>query len=115
MRVIVFSVIFGCLLCLSGPLIKAKLSSNIVTKGMYYWETHVYLGEEQREFLKKRHIQKLYVKILDIGWNEVFHAHPLVSSKMYDKIEQNRNINIVPVIFITNESILKTPATDIDT
>lgn len=83
----------------------------------YYWHSDSYLKDSEKNCIKKNNTQTLYTKILDIDWSEIYGAYPKTTFEYsylkrgleYDSIP----INLVPVIFLTNRSIEKTPDTSI--
>ncbi|MES2513274.1 MAG: hypothetical protein V4580_03990 [Bacteroidota bacterium] len=92
---------------------KKQSEPNKVLRGMYFWKTNLYLSEQETHFLKNHDIQKLYTKIMDIDWNAVYEAYPTTSTHIEEELKKDTLFEIVPVIFITNESIKQT--WDIDT
>jgi hypothetical protein len=80
-----------------------------VERSYYFWKNQSYLEEDERNFLKQHHIQKLYTKILDVDWNDVYGAVPVSENDLND-LNQDLNyynslhLNIVPVVFITNKT-----------
>jgi hypothetical protein len=115
MRIIVISFLFSAILCISSIFVKKHDTENTIARGMYFWKTHLYLDESDIRFLNNHHIQKLYTKIMDIDWNALYQAYPVTSTNIEDGIKRDTFIEIIPVIFITNESILNTPTGDLDT
>ncbi len=116
MRIIVISFVFSIIICFAGFFITGNAKPMPVNRGMYFWKTHFYLGENEMEFLKKHHIEKLYVKIMDIDWSAIYGAYPITTTSLEKDLNKcDSLVEIVPVVFITNESLLQTPASEIDT
>ena len=79
---------------------------------IYYWKTWFEVGDEEIEFLKKNEIKRMYVRFFDVAINK--------NSKFRDKcapvatisfderplqLVAAENIEIIPVVFITQEAI----------
>lgn len=114
MRIIVISFIISLLLCISSLLIKPYFEPNKITKGMYYWQTNLYIDNIDISFIKKQHIDRLFLKIMDISWNSIYKAYPTTALKIEEDIKTYPYLDIVPVIFITNETLLYTKKEDLD-
>lgn len=66
----------------------------------YYWKTTYQLTEEEKKVLDKLAIKKLYVRFFDVDKkNDI--TFPVATIKIK---EQNKNQEIIPVVFITNET-----------
>lgn len=110
----------ACYFCLFLLLlfISCNNKEKQVTKSYYYWRTETYLGDEEKKFLKQHSINKLYSKLMDIDWSEVYGAYPVTSNNV-DEINYNINVqdsvgaSVVPVIFITNKTFQKIDSADI--
>lgn len=79
-------------------------SPNNVTRSVYYWKNNFYLDTNDSITLKKLGISKIYFKLMDIDWSPVHHAYPV--SKAEIQIGFNLRQELVPVIFITNRTML---------
>lgn len=85
-----------------------------VSRSYYFWRTENITWEE-RKFLKQHQINKLYARLLDVDWSEVYGPVPVASNELGDMsndLLENDSLraNIVPVVFITNKTF-----TQIDT
>jgi hypothetical protein len=114
MRIIVISFIISLLLCTSSLFLKSHFEPNKITKGMYYWKTSLYLDDHDICFLKNQDIGRLYVKIMDISWNSIYQAYPTTALNIEQDLKNYSHLDIVPVIFITNETLLYTKKEDLD-
>lgn len=79
-----------------------------VEKAYYFWRSGDASAEE-RKFLKQQNIKKLYVRILDVDWNDVQGPIPVNSGSMEYidhelKVYDSFPVQIVPVVFITNKT-----------
>lgn len=83
-----------------------------VTKSYYFWRTGKSITSSEIMFLKEHAISKLYVKLLDVDWRELDGAYP-VSETSLEEIQHSfdeykiTDINLVPVLFITNKTFTK--------
>jgi uncharacterized protein involved in tolerance to divalent cations len=85
-------------------------------RSMYYWKTVFQPTEWETDFIKNNHIGRLYVKYLDIGWDEEGHRPLVLSATTFPPLRQGGDVyrvihqskNWVPVVFITNAVFLHT-------
>lgn len=78
---------------------------STTTPAFYYWKTVFHLSTQERGYLKKLHIKRLYIKYFDIDWN----AHLQEAQPVGELKWQTNDIpvtHIVPTIFITNRTLL---------
>lgn len=67
---------------------------------------------EEKRVLKELQINKLYVKFFDVDWDEIRNtAIPVAEIKFEQK--PDTSYKIIPVIFITNRTLLKSKGNDI--
>lgn len=97
-----------CFLPLFIVLISCSQQPRRVNRAYYYWKTQNASSVERR-FLKEQHIQKLYVRQLDVDWNEVQGTIPLNGTcieSINDDLKRRDTyaVQIVPVVFITNKT-----------
>ena len=82
--------------------------------GMYYWRTTFDLSPKEYEFLKRHDIERLYVKLFDVDMAEDFdgtrRAIPIATTLFCDTIPAG--IEIVPVVYITQNAIHNNPEMD---
>lgn len=93
--------LFILLTCCSRP-------PRRVDRAYYYWKTEG-ASNSERQFLKEQHIQKLYVRQLDVDWNDVQGPIPSngtsIESLNYQLARYDSfPVQMVPVIFITNKT-----------
>lgn len=115
MKIILISFLTAFLLCFSGMFYTWNQKSAKITRGMYYWKTNLYLDESDKQFIKNQRIEKLYVKIMDISWNATYKAHPITANDIERNLLADTIVEIIPVVFITNETLKYTKAEEIDT
>ncbi|MEE2954240.1 MAG: hypothetical protein VX347_03615, partial [Bacteroidota bacterium] len=69
----------------------------------YWWKHSTQLSQQQKDFLIKNKIKKVYLKIFDLKWNE--HNNTISLPKVHTKFEQE-NVKVYPVIYIENKLFL---------
>jgi hypothetical protein len=76
-----------------------------VNPAFYYWKTVFQLSSEERNYLKKLQVKRLYIRYFDIDWNpHQKEAQPVAELKW-----QTNDLpvsHIVPTVFITNRTLL---------
>jgi hypothetical protein len=85
-------------------------SNKEITRGVYFWKTIFSLSTAELNWLKETEIKKLYVRFFDVDWNpNINSAVPVgdvtIETKKIDDVE------IIPVVFITNRTFLNLPDT----
>jgi hypothetical protein len=72
-------------------------------RGFYYWKTDFRLTADEEQRIVALQIQKLYVRFFDINLNASNEAVPV--AKIIFNSAVPANVEIVPVIFITNNTL----------
>ena len=102
-----------------------------ITRGMYFWKVNQEIDAKDADFLINNKIQNYYVRFFDVGWNLASGAVPLgalhqnkrINKKekeigkfkvLADSLIHQKNIKIVPVIFIKNEVMRNIKKEDIN-
>jgi hypothetical protein len=89
---------------------------HAIERAVYYWQTNgFYLNAKAESFLTQHHIKKIYTKVMDITWNEVYKAYPSTITDFSYNIKKDTAIKFIPVIFITNEVMQHTMGNDLKT
>jgi len=89
-----------------------------IIRSYYYWRSDSYVNTSERNFLADHQIHKLYARLLDIDWSEVYGAIP-VSEVNLNALNKQLNfydslhISIIPVIFLTNKTFDKIDTAEI--
>ncbi len=90
---------------------------NQVVRSYYFWRSGTNINKEEISFLKRHGIHKLYARLLDVDWNEVYGAYPVASASLNnlnDALQHDSaSVSIVPVIFITNKTFQQIDSADI--
>ena len=85
-----------------------------VKTAFYHWKTQSTLSDFEKLYLKSLKVEKLYVRLFDIDWDETKQfPMPLASTNTLKDIGDN--IEIVPTIYITNKTFSKIADNQLDT
>ncbi|MFT3826851.1 MAG: hypothetical protein QM731_23205 [Chitinophagaceae bacterium] len=86
---------------------------HTVHRAFYYWKTAFSLSNTEKQALQQTATQKLYVKFFDVLWNPVTTTAMPVAKVQINTTDlqwlQQHHIPVIPVVFITNESLQQTP------
>ena len=105
MRIIFIAV---CVILAACSNIK-KHEPREIERSFYYWKSVFKLSTEEKNAITDLKIQTLYIKYFDIDWNDASQiALPIAQLTMPDSnFLRITQLNIVPTVFITNETIFK--------
>jgi len=82
-----------------------------VTRGFYFWKSRLVVSENEKKALTDLKTSKLYIKLFDVEWNEDLQSVQPVAKLEFDTSSVNQllhyKIQLTPVVFVTNESLLK--------
>ena len=82
-----------------------------VGRGFYYWKSKLQLTTNETAALQQLEVTKLYVKFFDVEWNEEQSSAQPVAKLSIDSASlqqlKKQQIQILPVVFITNEALTK--------
>lgn len=102
---------FLLLLVLIGFSCSSSRKGN-TTAAVYHWQSVFELSAEETEWLQENEINKIYLRVFDIDWDQTQNLPTpigdvkIVTSKIKDT-------EIVPVVFITNKTLLNIPDSSI--
>lgn len=117
MRRISFSAITSwillCCICAFGLGCKHNSPPRTVAPAFYHWKTELRLTAETRSYLDSVGAKKLYIKFFDVDW-DMATAQPVPLTTLEMDTSQLAGLEIVPVIFITNRTLLNLPMPEID-
>lgn len=103
--------------CISG-LMACRQRKPVVTRAYYFWRNSTIVEGEEKAFLRKHAVTKLYAKCLDIDWNSIHHAYPLTITNVHHipygfKYYDTLNTRVVPVVFLTNKTFQQIDSAEI--
>jgi hypothetical protein len=91
-----------------------KKESKLTQPAFYYWKSTFKLTEIERNTLKNNQIKRLYVKFFDITWSsQTTHPQLVAPIRFIEKIPESTEV--IPVVFITNQTFVNLPESEIDT
>lgn len=82
----------------------AAVAASTQTRSIYYWKTTFRLGEEEQSFLKKHDIDRIYLRMFDVGaepdyTRDYVETNPVASVTF--ESPKPEGVEIVPTVFIT--------------
>lgn len=84
-----------------------------ITRGFYYWKSRLDVTASEESALQNLQVKKLYVKFFDVVWNGRENKPlPVAKVRFGDSTRawlQQRSLEIIPTIFITNECLQQLP------
>ena len=84
-----------------------------VSPSIYYWKTTFRLSNTEQGYLKKAGIEKMYLRLFDIDWdNTTKRPLPAGSIRFVDSIPPN--LLLVPVVYITNKVFVNSKPEEIE-
>jgi len=87
-------------------------SHKNITKAFYYWKTNFTLTAFEQKKLDSFGCKTLYIRLFDIDWDAATNApKPVAVSNAGQPLQQG--FTYVPVIFITQDALNKTPASQV--
>ncbi|MCB9080526.1 MAG: hypothetical protein H6555_02325 [Lewinellaceae bacterium] len=84
------------------------------TRAFYHWQTRLQLSQPEQEYLQSLGVQRLYVRFFDVAWDASRQEAVPLATAQVDTIGLGR-LQIVPTIFITNETLQQLSETAVDT
>ncbi|GAB3275633.1 hypothetical protein GCM10027347_49050 [Larkinella harenae] len=85
--------------------------SKQLSPAFYYWQTTYRPSRAELQLLKRLSIRKLYVRFFDVDWDsETQSAAPKAVIRFASR---PTGLTIVPVVFITNQTLIRCPASAI--
>lgn len=88
---------------------------NISTKAsFYYWKQSLELSDDALNYMKHLDAQKIYIKYFDVAWNDVSNEPKPVAIINLKAEKLPGNIEIIPTVFITNQTLAKSNEVQIE-
>jgi hypothetical protein len=89
-----------------------------VNRAVYYWQNGNWLSGEETRWMKQHDVSRVFAKMLDIDWDEVRGAYPVSLNNTEYFVRSispldSLNLDVVPVIFITNKVFVHIDSTEI--
>lgn len=106
--ILIFALFFSC---------QEKKELRHIERSFYYWKSVFKLTDFDQEQLHKVQVKTLYVKFFDVVWNKnLKKALPVAvlrANENFISLQNNFRVQIIPVIFITNECLQKIDSSQI--
>lgn len=84
-----------------------------IHRGFYYWKSRFETDSTELKALQDLKAEKLYIKFFDVAWNELRKLpEPVAKIDFISTIPHQ--LEVVPVVFITNETLQQANANDIE-
>jgi hypothetical protein len=103
----------AALLCLATLMFAAcHRTPRQITPAFYYWKAELKITEHERTVMKQMGVKKLYLRLYDVDWNAERNMPTPVSELQFaDSLPEG--IEVIPVIYITNNTLLNTKTAQI--
>jgi hypothetical protein len=75
----------------------------------YHWQTQLEVDSTEQHYLQSLNVRRLYVKFFDVAWDEA--SKEAVPQASLERVGEWADYDIVPTVFITNQTMLELPAT----
>ncbi len=90
---------------------RQQVNPRQINRGFYYWKSRLTVTDKEKAVLTGLKTTRLYIKFFDVNWNEESGSIQPVAKINFDSLAVQQllqqNIQFIPVVFITNESLLK--------
>jgi len=90
----------------------SKKPVHKVQGAFYYWRGNFSLTKSDINYLKASDVKKLYIRFFDVDWNSIQNI-PTPIGDVNILTDSLQNIEIIPVIFITNRTLVNISDTSI--
>jgi len=90
-----------------------KPKNSKVNRAFYFWKSSFALNNFELDIIKQNKVNTLYIKYFDVVWNDKLNA-AIPVAKINFKQAVPFSLTVVPVVYITNNSLQKTNNNDIE-
>jgi hypothetical protein len=102
-----------CLAALAVAIVSTRRLSTPPDRAFYFWKTKWVSSPELLDDLQRNGIGKLYMRFFDVEWNEVSKAAYPISPLEFQSPPPGE-IEIIPVVYLTNKVFLNIPYADVE-
>lgn len=85
---------------------KLATNSHQIFPAFYHWQAKFSLSEAEKNYLKELNVKRLYVRYFDVDWDEGL-GQVVPKSVVSLSKETIEKMEYIPVVFITNRTLLK--------
>lgn len=98
---------FMTLFILAGCQAGSKKEGITAAPSFYHWKTNFNPTQYELGILQQSHVQNIYLRFFDVAWDATYSKPtPIAQVRITDTaIVRNKQISIIPTVFITNECI----------
>lgn len=108
-----YLVIALTIIVIIGAICVWQWRNNTITPAFYYWESTYKLSSSEKSTLHNLDAKELYIKYFDIKWDETTRrALPVAKIQFIDAAKPAQNI--IPVIYIVNQTFINIKPNGID-
>lgn len=85
----------------------SAFASHAECNGIYYWKTGFELTDEDRLFLRKHNVQRLYLRLFDVAYEEESSEKvvPIATTTFKSKYKNWIPLSVVPTVYITLDAL----------
>ncbi|MBO4385833.1 MAG: hypothetical protein J5817_02325 [Treponema sp.] len=97
-----------CLCAASLFLTGCKKNQVLGERSIYFWKSNLKLDQEEKTFVKKHNVKKIYAKFFDVvesnnGKTDEYGLTPIATLRFEDELP--KDVQIVPVVFISENCL----------
>jgi hypothetical protein len=85
--------------------------SKQLTPAFYYWQTTYQPAPSELQLLDQLQIRKLYIRFFDVDWDQL--TRSVVPKAVIRFAKKPSGLTVVPVVFITNQTLIRCPTSEI--
>ena len=112
-KILIISIVIAAVIAAVVGYVVFADKMNIPKNSVYYWKTDFYLDNEEKDFLERHDIGRIYMRFFDVDINDnnsfSDKCAPIASLDMFGHsdvfLHYIENLDIVPVVFITQSAI----------
>lgn len=90
-----------------------KRERRIIEPSFYYWKSILSLTNFEKQKLDSLKVKTLYIKFFDVDWDEAVNKPVPVAKLQTSVYKSQKDISIIPTVFITNECIQRIDSSQI--
>lgn len=95
-------------------LVSCQQTDTQVSRGVYHWQSRLSLSREERAYLNRTGVQKLYVRFFDADWDPDLQDVIPLAPVQIDSASLAGPWAVIPCVFIANRAIRNLPQDQID-
>ena len=108
------AIFFVALLCITSSCRQQRKTE----RAFYYWKSQFNPNTTEKEMVRELQVKKIYIKLFDVTWNKEQERPEPAAKILFEKKAlawlKESGIEIIPTIFITNETLESIQAETVD-